>query len=175
MKEIGLTENPRLNELIVADLVAELKGLDWLQYVYGVCEYGVNDDDETFPIIHDSDGEYIDLLPDDDVMAYSFFEDNNMLIGVDGNLNQYDMSLYVWLRLDKIVADCKDTTKRMLGDVLLILRKYDVFGVGVDLKDPFANFTAFVYDDNSMIMRNRSGFRIDFSVWGEDNLCESEV
>jgi hypothetical protein len=175
MKDIGLTENPRLNELIVADLVAELKELDWLEYVYGICEYGATEDGDVFPIMYDNDGEYIDLLPDDDVTAYSFFEDNGMQIGVDGALNQYDMSLYVWLRLDKIVADCKDTTKRMIGDVLLILRKYDVFGVLVDTKDPFANFTAFNYQDDSMIMRNRSGFRIDFSVWGEDNLCESEV
>ena len=172
MNTIPYLTAPKLADAVAMTLASDLITLGWLDYVYGISEIG-EDDNGTYPIVYLQDGtwEYYALLPDDDVKAFSFFTLNGMTIGFEGELNQYSFSLYVWARLDNIQSTNNDYTMDLIGDVLIKLKDNDCFDISVETRRPFAEFTSLDPHNNSMIMRKRTGFRVDFSAYGDNNIC----
>ena len=177
MKTVPFLTDPVLADEVVQTLASDFIGLNWLEYVYPIAQQGIDDDGKTYPMVYAEDGssEYYRLSPDDSVKAFSFFTHTGFNAGDFGELNTYNFSLYVWARLDKIKTNKNDFTMELIGDCLGILHDNECFGCYVETKDPFQEFTALDYHENSMLMRKRTGFRIDFSVYGESNLCESEL
>jgi hypothetical protein len=177
MKTVPFLTNPVLADAVIQTLASDLLTLAWIEYVYPIAETGINDEGNTYPYVYAEDGtsEYYALNPDDSVKAFSFFTNNGFQIGEPGYLNTYNFSLYVWCRLDKIQTNNNDFTMTLVNDCVIKLRENECFGLYVEMKDPFAEFTAFDYHENSMLMRKRSGFRIDFSMYGDNDICESEL
>lgn len=177
MKTVPPLTNPILADAIIQTLASDFLNLNWLEYVYPIAQQGTDDNGKTYPMVYAEDGssEYYSLLPDTSVKAYSFFTHTGFNAGDFGELNTYDFSLYVWCRLDKIQTNNNDFTMALIGDCLIKLHDNECFGCYVETKDPFQEFTALDYHENSMLMRKRSGFRIDFSVYGDSNLCESDL
>lgn len=173
MKTIALLTSPKLVDAVVQTIASDLLNLSWMDYVYHIAELGEDEEGDTYPMIYLQDGtyEYYSLLPDDSVGAFCFFTDNGFDIGFDGELNTYNLSLYVWAKLDNILTTNNDFTMDLVGDVLIALKDNECFNISVDLRRPFDEFTALNPKTNSNIMRRRTGFRIDFSVYGEGNIC----
>jgi len=177
MKTIPFLDISYLADAIIQTVASDLITLNWLEYVYPIAEQGIDDDEQTYPMVYVQDGtwEYYSLLPDDSVKAFCFFTNNGFTVGDFGELNTYDFSLYVWCRLDHIQTRNNDFTMQLIQDCLLKLHENECFGCYVETKDPFTEFTALDRHENSMLMRKRSGFRIDFSAYGDTNFCESEL
>ena len=176
MKTVPQLTNPVLADAVVHTLSTNLHTLNWLQYVYPIAQTGYNDKGETYPMVYAEDGteDYYPLLPDDNVSAFSFFTCSGFNIGNPGELNTYNLSLYVWCRLDNIHTNANDFTMSLINDCAIILKDAGGSEIYAEIKDPFAEFTALDYHENSMLMRKRSGFRIDFTIYG-DNYCLSDL
>jgi hypothetical protein len=171
MITVPFQSSPYLVDEVVQTLASDLLDLSWIEYAYCVAEMGIDDEGDTYPMIYSqSDWEYYDIRPDDQVKGYCFFTNNGFNVGGNDELIQYNLSLYVWCHLGNITGT-QDFTMSLVSDCLAILRDKECFGMFVEMKDPFSEFTALQYHENSMIMRKRSGFRIDFSFWGDNNLC----
>ena len=176
MKTVPFLTNPILADAVVQTLASDFLVLDWLEQVYPIAQTGYNDQGETYPMVYAENGteRYYSLLPDDKVKAFSFFTCNNFNIGSWGELNTYNLSLYVWCRLDLIQTNNNDFTMSLINDCVVTLKDAECSEIFVETADPFAEFTALDYHENSMLMRKRSGFRIDFTIYG-DNYCVSDL
>jgi len=171
MITVPFQTSPYLVDEVVQTLASDLLDLSWIDYAYCVAELGIDDENETFPMIYSqADYEYYDIRPDSEVKGYCFFTNNGFSGNLDDELIRYDLSLYVWCSLD-LIGGTQDFTMSLVSDCLQILRDNECFNWVVEMKDPFSEFTALQYHENSMIMRKRAGFRIDFSFWGDNKLC----
>jgi hypothetical protein len=173
MRSIPYLSNPQFVDDAVQTLRLRLAVLNWLEYDFPLAQIGEDDEGQTYPVIYLQDGtdEYYSLLPDDSVKAYSFFIDDGYEIGFEEELNTYHLSLFVWARLDKITVIPNDFTHLLIGDVVSILGDAECFNISINTKEPFAEFTALHPHDNSLLMRRRTGFRVDFSVYGSSGFC----
>lgn len=174
MKAIEYLLAPKFVDDVVQQLRLSLDTLTWLEFVYPVAEIG-EDEGGTYPIIYQQDGtgEYASLLPDDTADAYAFFTDNGFDVGIEGELNTYNLSLYVWAQLGEISANINDFTMDLIGDVLAMLKENECFNFSVVTRDPFNEFTAMNEYENGFLKRKRTGFRIDFSAYGDSEGCTS--
>jgi hypothetical protein len=178
MRTIPFLTAPLLADKVIQTIASDFLSLNWMEQVYPIAEQGIDDQDRTYPMVYGEDGtwEYYPLLPDDSVKAFCFFYPNAPFeVGDFGELNTYHFSLYVWCRLDLIATNANDFTMALVADCLTKHQNQECFGCQVELKDPWSEFTALDPHENSMLMRKRSGFRIDFSVHGDSNLCESDL
>jgi hypothetical protein len=177
MIPIPYLTSPVLVEAIVQGLQTELHSLDWLEYIFPIAEIGEDDEMSTYPTIYREDGtfEYAALLPDDEVKAYSWFMDNGFDIGLDGELNIYQLTLYVWAKLDNISANTNDFTMTLVNDVLGKLRDSECYNISINTKSPFTEFTAFQNHENAFLKRKRTGFRVDFTINGDNNTCQNSI
>lgn len=174
MKPVPYLTSPKLTDAIVQQLQTSLHELTWLEYIFPIAEVNEDDDGNTYPVCYLEDGtwEYEALLPDDDVKSFSFFIDNGFNQGFDGELNTYNLSLYVWARLDSIETNANDFTMALVSDVLGKLEENECFAVSTTFRNPFSDFTMLDQFDKSNIKRKRTGFRIDFSIYGDSNGCQ---
>jgi hypothetical protein len=177
MITIPFISNAVLADKVIQTIASDFLTLGWMDNVYPVAEQGEEDDGKTYPMVYAQDGswDYYRLLPDDTVKAFCFFVNTGFDVGDDSILSTYRYSLYVWCQLDKIQTTNTDFTLRLVADCLDLLEDNECFDKTVERRDPFADFTALDYHENGMMMRKRSGFRIDFSVYGDSNLCESNL
>jgi len=165
---------PKLTDAIVQQLQTSLHELSWLEYVFPICEINEDDEGNTYPACYLEDGttEYQSIMPDDTVRAFSFFVDNLFDRGRDGELNTYNLTLYVWARLDAIQSNANDFTMSLVNDVLGKLEDNECFNMATTLRSPFSEFSMLDQFDKSNIKRKRTGFRIDFSIYGDSNGCQ---
>ena len=174
MKPIPYLTSPSLVDSIVQVIQTDLHELTWLQYIYPIAEVGMGDDGATYPYCYreDGTGEYEPLFPDNTVKSFSFFIDNGFDIGFESEMNTYRLALYVWAKLDNITTSANDFTMALINDVLGKLNENECFAITVSTRDVFAEFSMLDPKDKSNVMRKSTAFRVDFSIYGDNNGCQ---
>lgn len=112
--QIPYKENPVLLDKILQDIQRALtEKLKWLDHAFGraykLTEYQQDGSKFIYPAMYNGDGEYISLLPNDNLGNFSWFDiyDPQKLIQATPGAPQYTFSgaLIFWYRLDSIYED----------------------------------------------------------------------
>lgn len=171
MKTVGYYSTPRLAEKEVQTIRQAFdNNLEWLDNSYPLVM--VVNDIEDFPAVYDG-GDSIDLRPNDSVDSYCFFEFNGLDVGNDNDINTYNLSVVFWCDLGDIdSARSQDYTWNLISDVLRILKDNDCYEISVNQDDPFERYD---FELDSHLMRKYAGFKVDFTVYGDNFTCDFDV
>jgi len=122
----------------------------------------------SYPSTYIGNGEYYDLLPNDNFKSYGFFkvEGNGEFLDYDpntaGNVILYNVSAIFWFNLDKIYKALSDDTRFtqiLVSDILAILEMSDpvneIISVLDDTEEIFAGYS--IRDDERQMLRHPYG------------------
>lgn len=172
MKTVPYYTNPKLEEYEAQVIRKQFDSeLEWLDNSFPIARPDENET-ETYPITYANDGtnESYDLRPDDSVDSYCFFEHIDTELGDENDINTYRLAVVFWVSLEKMdSSNNEDFTTNLLSDVLRVLKLNDAGGITYDY-DPFQN-----YDFEVTLLRRYTGFRIEFTIYGENNMCDYDV
>ena len=171
MKTLGYYSNPALAESVVQTLRQSFDtNLEWLDNSYPIVCVGV-EEQETFPIVWAGVKDHISLRPDDSVDSYCFFEFYSAQPGDDNDPVTYNLGVIFWVDLDKLdTSQTEDYTWNLISDVCRILKKNEAYKLDISTDDVFDNYTFEL--DKQQLMRKYSGFKIMFTIFGDNNMCD---
>ena len=121
----------------------------------------------SYPATYIGNGEYYDLLPNDNFKSYGFFKVEGPgefleYAHTSGNIIIYNVSAIFWFNLDKIYKALSDEsrfTQILLSDILAVLEMSDyvneVVTVLDDTEEIFAGYN--VRDDQEQLLRHPHG------------------
>lgn len=180
-RPVGLdAEIQRLQLLLLA-------GLSWLQLSYGKAYRGsrkVSGKVQYYPEVYAGQGEYRDVLPNDNVQAQSFFYPTGPALNPErepqpGTLGfTQAVDLIFWLNLQRI-----DPTKKhrfeseLLVDVARVLNEDGqarILRVFTAAEDVFKGFSLELVKQESALRQPYAGFRLSLEVQALNVLCEAE-
>ena len=186
---IKLINNPVGIDAIIQDIQIALNSLGWLKYSFGRAwffnEVGSSGKIIKKPKCYIGQGEYYNVLPNDNIISQSFFivkqaekyiDYDNLL---QGNKKSRDLSIIFWMKLTKLNS-IKDSifTEELKNDVEFILMMNENITIQnfFDEKadDIFAGFT--IDDiDTQYLMHPYAGMRFDINVQYYDLLCNKDL
>lgn len=124
--------NPVLLDRVIVQIQDRLKEkLSWLDYSFGRCQRLVTMKDRKeyfYPGVHIGAGEYINVLPDQNLGNFSFLSIDDPQ-PVDFNPNSFNTirakyALIFWFNLDKIFAGSEDrNTEEIKAQILKVLTR----------------------------------------------------
>lgn len=129
--------------------------------------------------INGKDGNYIDLLPNDNLTSYSFFVSEGSEVIEDyalaTNFAQRPMSLIVWTRLNKVDNSKPyiflEELKEAVYDKLKFFgKKVTVTGYTDETSEVWAGFE-WSSNENKNLRYPNMGFRIFFTLYYPDKTC----
>lgn len=183
--------NPVLADKYIQYLQQSLDELSWLELVYPAVRVGVDEEGMTYPMVYANDGssKNYSVLFDTDRKAYAFFEYDGDIRMADGVFNGGDadmvlpLAVVVWGRLDYIYPTKQyDYTMELVKDVIGKLKDaanysgYNIMllsdmTITTDYDRVFSRYTLHDETTTAALMRNRTAFRIAFSIT-VDAYCE---
>lgn len=174
MKTIGYYTNPKLAESVVQGIRQSFDTLlEWLDNSYPLVYVAVNEN-ETFPVVWDGTKDNISLRPDDSVDSYCFFEFYGASVGDDNDPVAYDLGVVFWVNLHKLDPNRKqDYTWDLVSDVVRVLKIKEAYSINVTTDDVFDSYTFEL--DKQQLMRKYTGFKIRFTIYGDNNMCDFNV
>ena len=165
MRTIGYYTAPKLAEYVVDTIRRKIDTeLTWLDNSYPLVQ-NHESEGETFPVVWDGSNT-IDLRPDSSVDSYCFFEFIDSSTPDKFSAVRYRLNLCFWCDLSKIAVKTQDYTWNLIADVIRVLGLMDAAEFDVSY-DPFSEYS-FVLD-KQQLMRQYSGFKIGFTVYGSNN------
>ena len=131
--------------------------------------------------INGKDGNYIDMLPNDNLASYSFFvsEGNEAIEDYSRNTNiaQRPMSLIVWTRLNKVDQSksyiyLEELKEAVYSKLKTFGNKVTITGYADQTADVWAGFD-WSSNENKNLRYPNMGFRVFFTLHYEDKTCNS--
>lgn len=204
--QIRFKENPVLLDKILQDMQKSLMDkLKWLNYAFGrvykLIEHRPDGNKFVYPAIYNGNGEYISLLPNDNLGNFSWFDiyDPQKITEVVQSLPQYTFNgaIIFWYNLNSIYEDetvmyteeVKDEIMRVLttpglitttGKFVIkdIYERFENIYKGYSIEKIYNNY---IYKgegmqdiDKQFFMHPYSGIRIDFSLTTRE-LCQRYI
>lgn len=180
-------ENPVLLDKILQDIQSVLmEKLTWLDHAFGkaykLVEYQQDGRKFVYPAIYNGEGEYVSLLPNDNLGNFSWFDiyDPQKITQVAQTSPQYtvDGALIFWYRLDSIYGDKSVMhTEEIKDEILRILTtpgfiatpgRLTVTSVYERLENIYRGYTYQGEDiqnvEKQFLMYPYAGIRIEFTL-----------
>lgn len=190
-------ENPVLLDKILQDIQNTLvEKLTWLDHAFGkaykLVEYQQDGHKFVYPAIYNGEGEYVSLLPNDNLGNFSWFDiyDPQKVTQVAQALPQYtvDGALIFWYRLDSIYGDKSVMyTEEIKDEILRILTapgfiaapgRLTVTSVYERLENIYRGYTYQGEDiqnvEKQFLMYPYAGIRIEFTLTTRE-LCQRYI
>lgn len=126
--QINFKKNPVLLDKIVQDMQKSLtKRLKWLNYAFGraykLVEHRPDGNKFIYPAAYNGNGEYISLLPNDNLGNFSWFDiyDTQKITEVVQSLPQYTFSgaIVFWYNLNSIYEDSNNLYTEEVKDEII--------------------------------------------------------
>lgn len=199
--QIRFKENPVLLDKILQDMQKSLMDkLKWLNYAFGraykLIEHRPDDNKFVYPAIYNGNGEYISLLPNDNLGNFSWFDiyDPQKITEVVQSLPQYTFNgaIIFWYNLNSIYEDetvmyteeVKDEIMHVLTTPGLITTtgKFVIKDIYERFENIYKGYSIEkIYKgegmqdiDKQFFMHPYSGIRIDFSLTTRE-LCQRYI
>lgn len=129
--------------------------------------------------VNGKDGNYIDVLPNDNLNSYSFFvSDGNETTedySINTNIVQRPMSLIVWVRLNKVDASkpyifLEELKEGVYAKLKTFGQKVTITGYTDQTNEVWQGFE-WSQNENKNLRYPNMGFRIFFTLYYNDKTC----
>lgn len=170
-------ENPAFVDKVIVQLQDTLKNkLPWLDHSFGRCQRLVKIKDKSqynYPGVHISNGEYINVFPDEKYKNFSFFivEDPQNVDFRPHTTNNVRLKYAVvfWVNLDKIFANSTDrNTEALKAQIVKVLTRQTFLTFGrIDIRQIYEQaeniYKGFSIKeiDSQFLMQPYAGFRFE--------------
>lgn len=178
---VPIPDNPAFFDKLIVQMQQQLKdGLPWLNYSFGRAQkvnHLENSDSKFYPEVHIGNGEYVRVMPDDQLGNFSFFKANYPQSPIWGNRSfqnvDGDFSLIFWFNLNSIFQGAKDRESEAVKAEIYHLLTRDLRLVGGRLNSINAIFeeaddvyNEFDYSEikEQFHMQPYAGLRFDLSL-----------
>lgn len=173
MQLIPYLTNPYLADKVVQIIRQDFDAnVPWLNYTFPIAKIGVAKE-ETYPRVYANDGsnKHYSIKPEKDATSYCFFEVNDPVVINDEDEDaDYDLSVVVWGRLDKIDSGKHyDYTSELIADILGRLKFLGARSIEIETnpENVFDKYSGLEQIQTQNLMQPNTGFKISFTIKGD--------
>lgn len=173
MQLIPYLANPYLADKVVQIIRQDFDiNISWLAYSFPVTKIGILED-LTYPRVYANDGSdaHYNIRPEEDAVSYCFFEVNDPIIINDEEEDaDYNLSVVVWGRLDKIDSGKHyDYTSELIVDMLRRLKSLNARSLEIETnpENVFDKYSGLEQAQTQNFMQPNTGFKISFIIKGD--------
>lgn len=180
--QVKFKDNPVLLDKVLQDIQKALKEkLSWLDYAFGkaykLVENGPDGIGSVYPACYNGNGEYVSLLPNDNLGNFSWFDiyDPQEITQVTPSLPQYTYrgAIVFWYDLSSIYADASVLyTEEIKEELIKLLTtpgitgtpgRLEITGVHERLENIYRDYSI-QNTDRQFLMYPYAGIRLEFTL-----------